>query len=505
MRTVTRRRMLQYLAMTAAQPLASRATRVSGPPSSAKPNIVILVFDTLSAAHMSLYGYARRTTPNMERFADCCTVYHRHYSAGNFTNPGTASLLTGTYPWTHRCIHLYGTIAEEHVHHNLFAALGPEYHRVAYSHNAVVEALLYQMRDDIDLLVPTEALCLLDQHVSDSLFANDYEMAVWREHVFGGVANLTTRPTSLWLRSLALGRYQRRRAEAGASISAQFPRGLPRLYEQVFTLEDAVDWLGDLVSAAPRPFVIYWHVLPPHEPYNPRREYIGSLGDVELPTPPQSTFSEGWSEEFLYARRTEYDEHIAYADAEFGRLAAMLEDSGALDDTCVVVTSDHGEMFERGLYQHATPAMYDPEIRVPLLMHAPGQTQRRDVHLTTSAVDLVPALLALANGRIPPWAEGEAARLLSDGGTGDADAVYALQANRSPKQGPIATGTLMLAQGQHKLVSYFGYPEVDDTDEFYDLAEDPAEQSNLVGGSSSVLADLRGQLVEVKEVLTAVR
>src|SRR5512140_1968324 len=63
------------------------------------PNVIVLVFDTMSAPHLSLHGYRRATTPDLERFAERATVFHKHISAGNYTSPGTASLLTGTYPW----------------------------------------------------------------------------------------------------------------------------------------------------------------------------------------------------------------------------------------------------------------------------------------------------------------------------------------------------------------------------------------------------------------------
>jgi len=48
--------------------------------------------------------------PHVKSFAEHALVYHNHTSAGTFTVPGTASILTGLYPWTHRALQLYGTI-----------------------------------------------------------------------------------------------------------------------------------------------------------------------------------------------------------------------------------------------------------------------------------------------------------------------------------------------------------------------------------------------------------
>src|SRR5512139_3704437 len=61
------------------------------------PNVIFLVFDAWSQRNVSLYGYPRHTMPNLEKFAEHGTVYHNHYSAGVFTVPGTASLLTGLH------------------------------------------------------------------------------------------------------------------------------------------------------------------------------------------------------------------------------------------------------------------------------------------------------------------------------------------------------------------------------------------------------------------------
>src|SRR4030095_4558045 len=73
-----------------------------------KPNVIILLFDALSAYNVSLYGYPRRTTPNLERLPEGPNPYHAHYSTANFTVPGVSSLLTGLYPWTHRAVNLSG-------------------------------------------------------------------------------------------------------------------------------------------------------------------------------------------------------------------------------------------------------------------------------------------------------------------------------------------------------------------------------------------------------------
>ena len=65
-------------------------------------NIIIIVFDAFSAYHISLYGYQRETAPNISRLAERAIVYHNHYAGGNYTTPGTASLLTGAQPWPSR-------------------------------------------------------------------------------------------------------------------------------------------------------------------------------------------------------------------------------------------------------------------------------------------------------------------------------------------------------------------------------------------------------------------
>ena len=111
-------------------------------------NIIIIVFDAFSACNISLYGYQRETTPNIARWAERAVVYHNHYAGGNFTTPGTASLLTGTFPWTHRALGYYDTVEASFVNKNIFSAFQNHY-RLAYTHNPVANKFLTQFSEEI--------------------------------------------------------------------------------------------------------------------------------------------------------------------------------------------------------------------------------------------------------------------------------------------------------------------------------------------------------------------
>jgi len=58
------------------------------------PNILVIVFDALSATNVSLYGYPRETTPHLSRFAEQATVFNRHYAGGSFT-PSSLEPISG--------------------------------------------------------------------------------------------------------------------------------------------------------------------------------------------------------------------------------------------------------------------------------------------------------------------------------------------------------------------------------------------------------------------------
>ncbi len=483
-------------------------TRLAGSALAAggRQNVIVVVFDAFSACNISLYGYKRETTPNLARLAKRAIVYHNHFAGSNFTTSGTASLLTGTLPWTHRAIQKNGQVAKPFVTQNLFGAF-QDYYRIAGTHNGWAYTLLRQFRHEMDELVPRDKLFLasFDSFI-ETLFNNDEDVASvsWARDMQIGEEGYAY---SLFLSHL----YTVLQEGRIANLKPLFPRGLPTTgSDNGFLLEQAVDWIGDLLTVIPQPFFGYFHFLPPHDPYHTSLEFYNRFeGDgYRPPDKPVDVFSHRKAANGLETRR-DYDEFILYVDKEFGRFYDALEKSRLLENTWLVLTSDHGEMSERGIAGHNTEVLYQPVIRVPLLIFEPGREVGMDVHTPTSAVDVLPTLAHLTGHGIPNWTEGV---VLPPYAAGSPDAnrnIYIMRATENDQYAPLTRASTMLVRGRYKLLYYFGYDDrgIEELVKLYDLEADPEELVDLSTSQKDVAAELlrelKSKLAEVNKPYTA--
>jgi arylsulfatase A-like enzyme len=194
----------------------------------------------------------------------------------------------------------------------------------------------------------------------------------------------------------------------------------------------------------------------------------------------------------LRNNRLWYDQYLASWDAEIGRLLDYLKSSGLLDNSIVVFTSDHGEMFERGEMGHMSSILARPVVWSPLMISLPGQTERRDFHVPTSSVDLLPTLANLAGLEIPDWAEG---RLLPGlGGEEDPDrGVYSIIARSASSFSAIKNLSLSLAKQGHRLIHY--KHAKDESFEFYNLEDDPEEMNDLYPSQPALAMQMQEELL----------
>lgn len=454
-----------------------------------RPNILLLVYDTLSAQHMSLYGYPRRTTPHLDRFAERCSVYHAHYAAGNFTTPGTASILTGVYPWTHRAFNLGAVAARAFETQNLFSAFGGiNYHRLAYTHNRLADFLLYRFRAEIDTYIPRFTYLLSNRQLLNRIFTGDRRIASMGEEL----AFIRKKQSSLFL-SLLDEVFDP--SQVASELKGDFPRGLPEAFRATFILEQAIDGLIERLKSAPQPFLGYFHFLPPHEPYRTRKEFKGLFEGGWAPEEkPAHFFSQNVSPADLDRLRRSYDEFLAYADAEFGRLIAGLEQNGLLENTVIAFTADHGQLFERGIHGHFTPVLYEPVVRVPLLIYDPRQPSRQDIHTPTSCIDLLPTLLSIAGGKPPEWCEGEVMPPYQGGTPERERSIFVVEAKQNARNRPISVATAAVIKGHVKLISYYGYQGFDGQNELFEVDGDRDERVNLAGIRKDMARAIRSEL-----------
>jgi arylsulfatase A-like enzyme len=192
------------------------------------------------------------------------------------------------------------------------------------------------------------------------------------------------------------------------------------VYEPDAQTDLAIDFLRRAsVGDAPCALFLSWG--PPHDPWGPDNvpaRFWEMFADVPFPDPPNyrpdndTPYADDWANlsakdrAQLESWRRGYYSQVASVDEDFGRLLRALDESGMADDTVVVFTSDHGEMF--GAHgRRAKNIFYEEACHIPLLMRRPGQIPAglvSDACLAT--VDLMPTLLSMLGLESPGGVEG---------------------------------------------------------------------------------------------------
>jgi arylsulfatase A-like enzyme len=464
-----------------------------------RPNIIVIVFDAMSASNLSLYGYPRETTPSLKQFAERCHVYHAHSSAGNFTTTGTASMLTGLYPWTHRAFHYGGMIARSLAGNTIFSLADAGYYTTAFCQNPWADRLVAQAPGGVDRFLPLTSFSLRGDSLLMQRLAGDRALSSIASDEF--LFDLSGGDT---MASPLLGylyRTTHQTIEAARDHDPRYPRGLPEidgyaLYANQEVYRGVLAQLLEL-NELPGPHLSYFHLYSPHQPYKPDRRHLQLFTDeltfAAKPTHPFNT-ERGYNEKDLSDRRLRYDQQVAHVDTEFGNLIAGLDAAGVLENSYVVVTADHGEMFERGFFGHGERMLYEPVVHIPLLIHTPGQTERRDVHSPTSNVDLAPTLFALSG--VTPSIEFDGKLLPGLGGAENHDrAVFSMEASQNSSFAPVTKAVISMRRGGYKIIGYPGYEDMNGRFELYHLAEDPQELQDISTDDPAMLKSMREELL----------
>ena len=498
MKQLSRRDFLKVAGTAFAGMLTSEKLLSLRSTNSQQPNIIIILLDAFSAKHLSLYGYPRLTTPNIDALAQSSTVFHNHYSGGNFTSTGTASMLTGMIPWKHRAINYGGLVRSEFIHNNPYTLLGSDYFRFAFSQNPWPDRLMGQYHEEVDRFLPPTSYSLLKDSSLMRMLENDHALASITMDDF----LLPTQGNSIAGSSL-IGYINKSKVLNNTNQQKiAYRNGLPEIMDPGYfipylneTVYEGVFSELSQLELEKQPYFAYFHLYSPHYPYRPRNDYRRLFRDdgynpVAKPVHPLSA---GLQENFIRTQRDLYDRQIAQIDDEFGKLIFQLKESGVLDNSYLIFTSDHGELFERGFTGHGFQFMYEPVLRIPLVIHTPGQIKREDIFALTSNTDILPTILSIAGKDPAPDIDG---RILPGfGGQIDEDRpIISMVAVDNPAFSLLKKAVISMRKHSYKLIAYLGHDGYDQVFELYDLENDPDELNNLAVKDANILSAMKNEL-----------
>jgi arylsulfatase A-like enzyme len=195
-----------------------------------------------------------------------------------------------------------------------------------------------------------------------------------------------------------------------------FPKGV---YEPDGQTDLAIDFIKEKVKSN-KPFALFLSYGTPHDPWrdnNVPEKYGKMFKDVKFPRPPNYSnendkYADNWGRLSLKQRQElEHWQQVYYAmtanlDWNIGRLLKAIDKSGIGNNTIIVFTSDHGEMF--GAHgRRAKNIFYEEAARVPFLIRWPGHIPAGSVSdACLGTVDIMPTILSLMNLEIPAAVEG---------------------------------------------------------------------------------------------------
>jgi choline-sulfatase len=443
-----------------------------------RPNLLFITTDQQRWDSLPCYGLEFMRTPNLDRLAREGTVFEHAYTPAPLCVPMRAALLTGQWPAT------LGVLDNNQwfnmAHPGL--SLWPQAASDAGYRTAGIGKMHF---------IPWDAR----YGFSERITAEDKRQFFWPDDYdkFLRLHGLEKpHPTEL------PGYYEHLQA-------AVFPHE-KRFHVDAFVGDQAADWLRRYGGGGPGnlPFAAWVSFPGPHDPYDPPAEMADMYYDAPIPEPirppddvvepvrrAQGAKVENPLFQLDLARatpehyrrwRAHYYANISLIDEGIGKILAALEETGQLDNTLIVFTSDHGDALgDHGIAYKSF--FYEWSAHVPLLVRGPGVTRGARTAALTSTLDLVPLFYRTLGQEAPRAVQGvDPTPVLQDPTARVRTHVFSeLQ------------GRVMVRDERYKYTQYRGAVA-----ELFDLQEDPREVRNLAGepAHAGEVARLRAALVE---------
>ena len=361
------------------------------------PDIILIGGDGLSATHMSLYGYDRQTTPNLDALAGVSLVADNAFANASKTYGSIISLLTSKMPTSTRVIFppdiLQGIDSDQHLP-AILKEMG--YSTAQIGVNEYVDANTWNIHNAFDW-------------VNQRTVKGDTLVTTLDRWGYGSPA---------YFIFTVEGRLANRLLQALCIETVENPFS---------TVADAPEWRGDsrriedllnLLDGTPEPLFIHVHLLETHGPKYESTMRHFSLGIEQ---------DKKWMTDF-------YDDAILSFDAYIDELIEALKASGRYDQTLLIVYSDHAMGFQT-------------IERIPLLFHFPAGQHAGRITTNVQNLDIAPTILDYLGAPIPAWMEGESILHFSNQVR---EPIFAVRIPANPERGSAVTDREVFGTEHHQ-------------------------------------------------------
>ena len=454
-------------------------------------NVICVCLDTFRA---DIIGpgrkYSHAHTPNLDAFHGSSIRFNRAFGEGQPTLQVRRALFTGmrSFPWR------YNYDRRGHWHH------APGWHKIPPEQDTIAEVLLERgyltalIADTYHMFKPTMNFSRGFAHLD---FVRGQESDNWKSGdpglVEAQLARHVRAPVDM-SRHAGLVNYllnQRHRKDKDD-------------YQCARVFNSACDWLADNHTASP--FFLWVDSFDPHEPWDPPPEYADQYFehdglDFIVPGPaykgggPGEPGGPGLPTE-AELRRIEalYLGEVTLVDEYVGRLLNTVADLNLLDETMIVILSDHGtQLLDQGSFGKGPNELHPFNTQLNLMMRVPGGPADQDVDAFVQNHDLMPTLLGRLGVRVD-WTDGADLWPLVTGETAAVrDRIVTGWASFVTGN---AVGRVSVRDDRWNFCTSVGY-EDEEGDELFDLANDPEERRNVAGLHPDIVSARRGDVEAV--------
>ena len=330
------------------------------------PDILLITSDGLSASHMSMYGYTRDTTPHIRQLADSALVAENAFPNSGKTTGSVISLYTGKYPTETQVLFPPDILTGDDAYQHLPGILKSQgYRTIQIATPYYLDATTLNLLNGFDE-VKTRSGVFYSKYIGAISRILPHDKALFTDEI---VKRVDDRVRHIFFLQEMVNPYLQ----------------VTGMAEPLLDIE-RFEILKHEMRTSQQPVFIHIHLLVTHGPKYKVTEQKYSVG--------QSINAQSlWTDDF-------YDDSILEFDKNTGELIDYLAELDLLDDTILIIGSDHGQR-------------WDPVKRIPLIIRFPNGEYAGKIQANVQNLDIAPTILDYINIAQPAWMQGKS---LIDGG-----------------------------------------------------------------------------------------